>query len=163
MEIELIKEHNDECEFAKTRIREKGFIGDWNNEPNRLNWTHAGLDCMIIRNPRLLHWCGYVGLRPNHSCFKKRGDDVNVEVHGGLTYARDCEGHICHITDDPSEKIFWLGFDCAHYGDLSPGFSDLSSRLPASRYGLFETYRNLAYIVAETNSLAEQLEKVSTG
>ena len=52
------------------------------------------------------------------------GKDYNaldVEVHGGLTYAGECSGSICHVPK-PGEpdNVFWFGFDCAHAYDLSP-------------------------------------------
>ena len=35
-------------------------------------------------------WCGYVGVRGNHPAAGKDYDDLDVLVHGGLTYADYC-------------------------------------------------------------------------
>lgn len=45
---------------------------------------------------------------------------------------------------------WWLGFDCAHAGDLCPAMSFLFT----DPYG--DVYRDVVYVTAETNSLAEQ-------
>jgi hypothetical protein len=139
-----IKKHHEQCEASKTSR------GEWKKEPNRLNWKHAGLDCMLVRHPTLLHWCGYVGLPANHPDFGKDYDSVPVDVHGGLTYAKACDGHICHITENGDDKTWWLGFDCAHLGDCSPG-----SRSYFNCPG--DTYKNLEYVKGETEQLALQL------
>jgi len=52
------------------------------------------------------------------------------------------------------DKVWWLGFDCAHYQDLIPGIDkhnpDLKSR----------TYKDLNYVKAGNKSLASQLKEM---
>ena len=94
--------------------------GPWDNEPDRKDFTHAGYSCFILRNTSG-NWCGYVGVPSTHSCYEKPYNDVDVNVHGGLTYADKCGGHICHIPEPGMpDDVWWLGFDTAHWGDLSP-------------------------------------------
>lgn len=178
MTQEAIKEHHDECEAKKAEIARMGFRGKWNDEPNRLNWSHAGFDCMLVRDSRALNWCGYVGVKPGHPAFNKGYDAVqsgvfnydtnkyderaifpDLEVHGGLTFAKACGGHICHITDDPDDKTWWLGFDCAHSEDASPGHWRKEYPFSPSPH---ESYKTLQYAKNETEGLATQLTRSRT-
>jgi hypothetical protein len=130
--------------------------GPWQIEPDRLEWRHAGFPCLMVRQPHTGHWCGYVGVPPGHPYHGADYEKPGVEVHGGLTYARDCQGHVCH-TAQPGEPehVWWFGFDCAHAGDLSPA---MRARLPLDlRMDDYETYKTVDYVQAETNRLAEQL------
>lgn len=151
MTEEGIKEHHDMCEDRKKSCA----VGEWTDEPNRLNWKHKGLDCMIVRNGWGLHLCGYVGVKPGHPAFGKHYNDIDVDVHGGLTYSEECSGSICHIPEAGEEdQTHWFGFDCAHLYDHRPGH-DSSSRLFGDDPNM--CYKNIAFVKAETEKLAEQL------
>ena len=66
--------------------------GEWDKEPDRATWVHeaTGARCTMRRHS-LGHWCGYVGLGPNHPLAGKDYNHVDVQtVHGGLTYAAYC-------------------------------------------------------------------------
>lgn len=63
-------------------------------------WKHAGLKCKVMQCGFSIN--GYVELKKKHPYFGKEYDDVNVDVHGGLTYGEQ-EG-----------DVFVLGFDTAH-------------------------------------------------
>jgi hypothetical protein len=129
--------------------------GPWDGEPNRMDWRHAGLPCFALRN-RLGVWCGYVGVPRGHALFGLTYDEVDVRVHGGLTYASRCEAPICHVPQPgESDEIWWFGFDCAHGGDLIPGMQAVMGNLQAFRGDI---YRDLAYVKAETDQLADQLK-----
>lgn len=77
------------------------------------------------------------------------GVDSILDCHGGITYAAKCIGRICHKVD-PGEPddVWWLGFDCAHCDDLSPGAD------PMFRGGM---YRDVDYVAGECRKLAKQL------
>jgi len=53
----------------------------------------------------------------------------------------------------------WLGFDCAHAGDLCPahqalpGMAEIRARFPRNP----DTYRNREYVEGEVTKLAQQL------
>jgi hypothetical protein len=146
----------------KTRLRPIP-AGPWDDEPDKAHWVdpETDLDCLIHRNP-LGALCGYVAVPPGHPYYEKDYDDVDVEVHGGLTYADKCregadpsEG-ICHVPlPGRPEDVWWLGFDCAHLWDLTPGMEDLGVTLPD------ETYRDFEYVKAEIEQLAKQLAGVA--
>lgn len=145
--------------------------GPWQTEPDRVEWAHAGLPCLALRNHHG-NWCGYAAVPPGHPRHGTGYDDVEVDVHGGLTYAGPCEGLICHVPK-PGEPddVYWFGFDCCHAGDFSPGMDtqirgygirqdrpryDHAKALAAHDWTV-DTYRTLDYVQAETNRLAEQL------
>lgn len=104
---------------TKPYVVDKAGWGDgpWHAEPDRVEWEHAGLPCLAVRGPAGA-WCGYAAVPPAHPLHGKSTEDIDVEVHGGLTYANRCQGHICHVPK-PGEPddVYWFGFDCAHSGD----------------------------------------------
>ena len=134
--------------------------GEWEQEPDEEEFTHAGLPCQIKRSPGLGHLCGYVGVPPNHPYAGLDYDDVDVEVHGGLTFsAKDT------LELGFQAGYYWFGFDCAHSRDYTP---PIDEQVQAIHFevtgrvgpGEHETYRNWEYVIAETKYLAEQLAKV---
>jgi len=130
--------------------------GPWQGEPDRLEFEHAGMPCLLLRNSS---WCGYVGVPPGHPWHGRDYDEVlpYPDVHGGLTYAASCNGLICHVPKPgESDDVWWLGFDCAHSGDLC-----LYS-LVLDRPRGYETYRDIGYVRRETERLAEQVKAVQS-
>lgn len=130
---------------------EKHISKPWENEPDHVNFRSHNFPCILHRN-HMGAWCGYVGVPSNHPWYRKGYDEVNAEVHGGLTYANECQGDICHVPDPgESDEVWWLGFDCAHAMDICPAHT--------SWWPLIEnraTYKTMEYAKQETESLAEQ-------
>lgn len=144
--------------------------GPWLSEPDRVDFTHAGLPCLLLRGP-FGAWCGYVAVLPGHpwhglgysQCIEKHDHDdewscydhcpgSKVSVHGGLTYAGPCRPPICHVpAAGESDDVWWFGFDCSHAYDYVPRLAMLGSS------GLADVYRDLAYVRYEAEQLAEQL------
>lgn len=125
--------------------------GPWDLEPDKVQWQDeaTGLPCLIVR-AHSGAWCGYVGVPNGHPAFKSRYQDVGVDVHGCLTYSDSCDpdGNICHdVEEGEDDNVWWLGFDCAHSGDLAPAY-DFTRR---------GTYRGIDYVRDEVASLAGQL------
>jgi hypothetical protein len=155
--------------------------GPWNNEEDHAVWVDptTGLDCMINRGPSGA-LCGYVGVPPSHPWHGRDYNDVDVihvDVHGGLTYAAACDedNDICHIPEDGREaEIWWFGFDCAHFGDVTPRMDadmrKMNERLkaeskPALRrravvWRVARAYKDWAYVMGECTDLAKQLAEV---
>lgn len=140
--------------------------GPWQDEPDRLEFRYLGFPCLMVRNMDVTGgWCGYVGVPPGHKFHKKKYDDVDVDVHGGLTYSDKCQGHVCHVPrPGESEDAWWLGFDCAHFDDVSPKMNatmdfmfKVAGAPPRSRWG---TYKDVAYVKREVRRLARQVAKV---
>lgn len=135
--------------------------GPWIGEPDRVQWrTCAGLPGLIVRN-RLGGLCGYAAVAPGHPAYGQPYDDVDVAVHGGLTYAGACQedGPICHVPDvGEPDDVWWLGFDCGHVGDVLPRMLALNGPDPI----LGETYKDLPYVTGEVEELARQLSVMGT-
>lgn len=135
--------------------------GPWDGEPDKLNWrTQVGLPGMITRN-RMGALCGYVAVNPGHPLYGQNYEVPSVHVHGGLTYSNVCAGHICHVPE-PGEPddVFWFGFDCNHSGDLAPSTLALAAKDDRFAVMEWEVYKDIDYVRAEVESLAEQLKAV---
>lgn len=165
-------------ETKEYRTADKSDWGDgpWLTEPDKIQWQDeaTGLPCLIVRNTRVTGaLCGYVGVAEGHPDFEKGYDGVEVEVHGGLTFASFCtdsddeSSHICHrpAPGEP-DHVWWLGFDCAHAGDVSPAMDARCRKSPFGTTlhgdGWEETYKPIAYVKAEVTQLAAQLHARAT-
>ncbi len=150
--------------MERTWTREKADLGPgpWQHECDKIQWVDddTGLDCLLVRN-QFGAWCGYVGVPENHPAFGKQygacllgcseDDDCydhSVEhiasVHGGVTFADFChEGppetearRVCHVAfEGRPERVFWFGFDCAHWQDLHPYPKVMD---PAASMGIYQ-------------------------
>ena len=129
--------------------------GPWDGEPDKVQWVDQAthLPCLAVRNPSGA-WCGYVGVLPDHKDFGKDYNDVDYDVHGGLTFADKFQ-----LTQTPGEldNVWWFGFDCNHCDDFAPG---MHFRLKALGYDFEipnEKYRTLDYVKEQCVKLAKQL------
>src|SRR6185437_747866 len=129
--------------------------GKWMTEPTESHWVDedTGLPCFICRRNRLGHWCGYVGIPERHPHW---GDDdssgcIDFVVHGGVTYGQidPKKDKACGL-DKPH---WWIGFDCAHSGDMVPEWD---------RPGSGNIYRDMNYVRDECLRLAKQLAEAGT-
>ena len=125
--------------------------GPWDNEPDVMSWAdeRTGLPCLIRRNSMGV-WCGYVGVPPGHPAFEQGYDDVDVDVHGGLTFADPIDTAKNH--PEFATELWWLGFDCGHAWDLMPGLVKYQLSVSTD-----DKYRDVDFVRAETTSLAQQL------
>jgi hypothetical protein len=142
--------------------------GPWDTEPDRLEWRMSeppGYPCLIVRSEATGVLCGYVGLPPGHPAHGQGLDEVDVSVHGGLTYADKCSGRICHVpAPGEPEDVWWLGFDTGHAFDYMPAVAaglasaGAAPRLPGPGG---DHYRDVAYVRAEVEQLAAQLARMA--
>lgn len=167
-------------EIAEPRKIDKSKWGNgpWQNEPDRIEWEKHGMPCLMLRTD-MGNWCGYVAVNPGHPwhskgytsctapeiCEKQKADgycdhtpEHILDVHGGITYANQCAGHICHVPKPGKpDNVFWFGFDCAHGGDGIPGY-----RAVLGEDGFFSRgYKDAAYVRTEVERLADQLKAVA--
>ena len=109
-------------------------------EGDSKDFTYKEHECRVLRVLATGHLCGYVGVCTSSPLY---GIDYefldSVEVHGGLTYSGK-------MSD--SDK-WWFGFDCAHFGDRLPLYSDGTG-----------VYRDMDYVKNEVENLVEQLIKL---
>lgn len=152
--------------------------GPWDAEPDKAQWVDeaTGLDCLVHRN----HFgalCGYVGVPPNHPWHGVDYGAIPLErqPHGGLTFSNFCQESedeamgICHIPEPGRpDGVWWLGFDCGHAFDLSPGFNarlllvDPEWANDAAAIEASQTYRTFEYVQAEVRALAKQVVQAAT-
>jgi len=135
--------------------RLKEIPGPWNDEPNRVEFEHAGHPCLMVRGP-CGHWCGYAAVPPGHPWHGLDWSDerLTARAHGGITYSRKCQGDVCHVAKSGEpDDVWWIGFDCAHSGDLVPTTFAL---LKDARWHQGDVYRGVDYVMAECRRLAEQ-------
>lgn len=107
--------------------------------------THCGYRYAIHHNA-IAYRCGYVLIPPGHPWCYKGYDDIDADIHGGLTYAQnEADGYV-------------IGFDCAHSGDAPdpklPGYKDYMTEF--HDHG---TIRSQDYVRSECISLCEQALK----
>lgn len=162
----------DKC--AETRAKVEA--GPWQDEPDRLEWRHKGVPCLIVRNPTGFNLCGYAAVNPGHPWHGKSygGEDgIDAIAHGGLTFADKCmpNGPVCHVAQPGEpEDVWWLGFDCAHYMDRMPGYDALSQEMhfklgsPKRAMSFLDhaSYKTVEYVKAECERLAEQILEADT-
>jgi hypothetical protein len=136
------------------------------------DFTYEGLRCVVLFQ-MLGYRCGYVGVPKVHELYGKDYDDVYDKledgVHGGLTYAGGGEE-----SEYPVESnLWWLGFDCAHYGDgkdldLAKEYFKEDEKIVKqlemtaqieSMYPIYEPVRSLQYVENECKSLVNQINK----
>ena len=124
--------------------------GPWIDEPNKVTWTDkkTGLRCLAKRNQTMGMWLGYVFVPEGHPAYGKHYDQIEADVHGGLTFAGDGG------EEDGMPGCWMIGFDCGHAGGVVPAFRQI---MP-SMYG--SEYRTIDYVTKECESLAKQLSKM---
>ncbi len=154
--------------FLYPRELKLEFLGDgeWLDEPDEILFNYKGYDCWVrrvfVREPfaKELHYfggnlCGYVAVPVDHPCYQKRYEDIEIDVHGGLTFGECSDKHR-------------IGFDCGHIYDLVPCLQksiNLYHNLQkaAKDYNLQDsplfnpTYKNTEYCIRECHSMVDQL------
>ena len=125
-------------EYLRDLIEKEGDELQWDYTCNNGVIIH----CSIHRND-VKSLCGYITLTQDNSLYGVGYDDINISAHGGITY----QGY------DENEN--WvIGFDCGHYGDLTPYFL-----LKDDTFGKFiqdGIYRDMEYVKTQCESMAEQ-------
>jgi hypothetical protein len=110
--------------------------------------TKAGYEAEVVAHPAG-HRCGYVTVPAGHRCEGMDYNDIDVSVHGGLTYSNGAK----------------FGFDCAHYYDkrdesiMSEKFKKVYADFPYPTVEDGEV-RTLEYCIEECEILAEQLKEL---
>jgi len=108
------------------------------------SFLYKGFNCLILEVSWSGHLCGYVEIPEGHILHDVYYSDErfpHLLVHGGITHSGKLH----------DRGGYFLGFDCAHHGDLLPKYRD---RTPG------EVYRDEAYVTAQIERLVDQIEKV---
>ena len=123
-------------------------------------FTYKGYECAIIGQARG-HRCGYICIPREHPAYELHYDDINIDVHGGLTYSESSNNYPI----ESKEPKFWIGFDCAHFNDgvdlaLVEEIGYLKTRELRDVYMPSGVVRTLEYVQDELIRAVDQLEKM---
>ncbi len=156
------------------RVDKSGWPpGPWHVEPDALSYeTRDGLPAVAIRTDVIGVWCGYVGVPLDHPWAQlpfrpppqlpelaalyrdrePRREYPDASVHGGITFAGAATDPIALTVGELAACFYWVGFDCSHAWDVSPGLPALArlARIPSMEY------RTLNFVRAEIDRLSEQ-------
>lgn len=160
-EIEKILE-----EYDRSNSKENWPDGEWKAEPDKEDFEYKGYKCHIKRSDVSGGLCGYVAVSKGSIFYDVDYDDIDLNVHGGVTF-----GGV-----DEVDGLYWIGFDCAHWLDYSPKSTtvmELTNRLLQieEKYPHFlqerdekSTYKNIEFVRNQCRSMVDQLiEKESHG
>lgn len=142
-------------EELKQIIISEGDYYDWID-------PETGYECCWRRVGSFGHLCGYVRVPENHQYYSKDLMDCDMEVHGGITFCGFMDFIDNPAIRDPhNRKGYWVGFDCAHAGDLLPRsfFDHGFMRI----FGDHETYKTKEYVMEECKTLAKKLKSLDNG
>tara|TARA_R100000750_G_scaffold61998_2_gene54458 strand:- start:3049 stop:3690 length:642 start_codon:yes stop_codon:yes gene_type:complete len=114
-------------------LEQNPYFGE--EDSDKYSFQHAGRLCTLRRNSNNKSWLAYVEYT-HYSVY----EDIPVEVHGCLTYGN---GH----------KV---GMNFAHHNDIIPKY------FYSGNFSIEDNakYRDYAYVKAEVESLAEQLNEL---
>ncbi|KAL9658233.1 hypothetical protein ABK040_012492 [Willaertia magna] len=113
-----------------------GSKNDLENNPEKYTFHYSGFKCWAKRAV-YFHWCGYIQLPETHPDFGKSYDELgDINVHEELTYS-DGNG------------VF--GYDCAHYYDIVPVWTDIYGGAPSGA-----TYKDIEFVKNQLKEMAKQ-------
>lgn len=101
------------------------------------------------------HPCCYIGLDEHHKYYAVDYDDIDLDVHGGLTYS----GTLRHVIDNIADK-WYIGWDYAHYGDRT-GNDHHFKHIPIG-YSLDHTWKTRE-LIKECVDAIDKLEVLCNG
>jgi len=131
-------------------------------EGNKWDGKIHGLECMLRRNKRAMHWHAFVRVPDYHKywgkdldecyhmpqCIAPKGEKHKCVhrlsqikgIHGGISYVGKLKNH----------EGWWIGIDFGHEGDLSP----TTLKILGTEVGRMPPYRTLSYARTELEKLA---------
>lgn len=127
-------------------------------------FEHKGYPCVVLFQP-MGHRCGYVGIPEWHPYYGKRDNELRIYCHGGLTYANR------RLQTQPDTDLWWIGFDCAHYGDR-PDMEAIQRYYPENKHLMQyaaslsfdgDTVKTLEYVKENCIHIAELLKQIERG
>lgn len=177
-----MKVEGDKAEWGPGEWQDEPDYIEWIDPATRL-------PCIMRRNLSMGHWLGYVclphGHRARHLAFNStheldkwasEGDMFarlrrrsgraaydnfpDLQCHGGLTYAGSIEWR-----GPEFRGLRAAGMDFAHLDDLVPGMRAIDLKIAGLKELLdlgrcADTYRNAAYVRAEVEALAVQINAI---
>ena len=117
----------------------------------------------VVIGTSMGHRCGYVGISTDNELYGVDYCNLQLNVHGSLTYSENSESNYPIKTE---EKLWWIGFDCAHYMDgkdfdLIKELNDINTYNQLVRIGILSSadnvVRSFAYVEKECMNLIDQI------
>lgn len=104
-------------------------------EGDRVEFTDSGYRCVCIRHPLGLHWCGYVGVPPEHpwyglpyNALVKLDDEAKNRPRSRLSMS-PIDMFLHAMSDTPKDQVP-LGLYLSIHGGLTYGDDSLPDREP---------------------------------
>lgn len=72
------------------------------------------------------HPCAYIMIPKNNKYFEKDYEEIDIDVHGGLTYS---DKYLPFEIKNSETKCWYIGWDYAHFGDYAGYEERLSKEL----------------------------------
>jgi hypothetical protein len=139
----MVKKHL----YSSTAKLEVFGYGEWVEEPDEARWIYKNTLCKVMRHPQYGHLNGYICLPEKHPWIEKdRAWEIDSGVHGGITWL-----------EKEDDGYFWVGFDCLHSGDISPGSVALEKRMDFFIKELDKKYSVLKKRLEESRRLSKQI------
>jgi hypothetical protein len=136
--------------------------GPWKLEPDRLEFIHENLKCLILRSPSGA-LCGYVSVPQGHPLYENEKECFSLECHGGVTFCNygDKQKDFRPMTYQKN-KLWWIGFDCAHAGDLCPVTEALLMKYDTTLYdsAYLQTYKDFDYVKDQIKNMVKQIKEL---
>lgn len=132
--------------------------GPWQTEPDHLHVWDRGFIELIERNPGMGNLCGYLGVFPGHPWHGLSLAQLNelAEPHGGFSWSAENCSDVVGLSTKKAAGHWFVGFDCGHAWDLSPGmrkyYSHLS-KLDVQAMERDQVYRSWNFVRAEVRIL----------
>ena len=117
---------------------------------------------VVLNYTSVMGWrCGYVGVPEGHPLYGKKYEEIenDFEMNGGLTYSNYNESY---DKEAGVTKYWYIGFDCAHSGDVL-------DRETKDKYNIPYNSDELGYkpkriwdkesVIREVNNLVLQIRK----
>lgn len=140
--------------------------GPWQTEPDRVEFVHVGVACLMMRHAEWGSWNAYAAVEPGHPWHGNERAEEECIAHGGITWCGPSD-QTWRLLSRPRQlgNHWWIGFDCGHAFDFQPGLvASLlgagiarATREFASAFGTTVAYRDQAYVTEEVKRVAEQV------
>ena len=111
------------------------------------DWVDGEYRGLVLRGPGSVN--AYIGIRSDHPLYGMDYDDIPIDCHGGLTFAREGNGDIW-----PS-GYWWYGWDYSHAGDAV--FYDISRGFDTYGDEKWTPYR----VQKEANWVIHELQRLT--
>jgi hypothetical protein len=117
------------------------------------DWIEDGIRCLLKRGPAA--FCGYVGIPKDHPLAGFGYDDLPLNCHGGLTFAKLGEGKFF------PEGWYFYGWDYAHLGDKCTYDLEISIDHNDKDWTDEEVEREIKSVLWDFNKLVRLAEKIA--